>query len=76
MQDFATAWQKRSFTVTGLRFAGTTAQAVSTQFRSATSGLGPGPVTVRPGGVQRQGDRASSTLHVTWSLSGSVPLVV
>ena len=73
VQDFATAWQKRSFTVTGLRFAGTTAQAVSTQFRSATSGLGPGPVSVRPAGVQRQGDRASSTLHVTWSLSGSVP---
>jgi cell division protein FtsI/penicillin-binding protein 2 len=73
VQDFATAWQKRSFTVAGLRFAGTTAQAVSTQFRSATAGLGSGPVSVRPADVQRQGDHASSTLHVTWSLSGSVP---
>ena len=73
VRDFATAWQKRSFTVAGLRFAGTTAQAVATQFTSATSGLGPGPVTVQPGAVQRHADRASSTMRVTWSLSGSVP---
>lgn len=73
IEDFATAWQKRSFTVAGLRFAGSTPASVATQFRSATSGLGTGPVTVQPGAVQRQGSRASSTLHVTWRLSGSVP---
>ncbi|HEV7196898.1 MAG TPA: penicillin-binding transpeptidase domain-containing protein [Pedococcus sp.] len=72
VQQFATAWQKRSFTGASLRFAGTTGQAVATAFATATRGLGSGPVSVQAGAVSRQGDRATSTLHVTWTLSGAV----
>jgi cell division protein FtsI/penicillin-binding protein 2 len=70
---FATAWQKRSFTDTAVRFAGSTASAVSAAFSTATRGLGAGSVTVRPGPVERSGDQATSTLRVTWTLAGNVP---
>src|SRR5690242_9306697 len=62
---FAQAWQKRSFTGPGLRFAGSTGASVGADFATATQGLGTGPVTVSAGPTQRDGDRATSTLKVT-----------
>jgi cell division protein FtsI/penicillin-binding protein 2 len=73
VQAFAAGWQQRSFTRAGARFAGTTAQAVQQSFTTATQGLGSGPVTVRPGTVDRKDDSASSTLSVAWTLPGGVP---
>jgi cell division protein FtsI/penicillin-binding protein 2 len=70
---FARAWQKRSFTDPALRFAGGTAASVGAAFTTATQGLGTGPVTVTAGPTTRAGDRATSTLRVTWALPGGVP---
>jgi hypothetical protein len=70
---FAQAWQTRKFTDPALNVAGTTPQALGQAFQTATQGLGTGPVTVRPENVQRTGDQASATLHVTWTLPGGVP---
>lgn len=73
VQDFASAWQRRSFTAPGLRFDGATSATVASGFATTTSGLGTGPVSVRPGDVQRNGDEATSTVQVTWTLAGRVP---
>jgi cell division protein FtsI/penicillin-binding protein 2 len=70
---FASGWAQRSFPKAGARFAGTTAQAVQESFTTATKGLGSGPVKVDPGTVTRKGERATSTLGVTWTLPGGVP---
>ena len=70
---FGQAWQKRSFTDPALHFAGSTGPAVGASFTTATEALGSGPVTVRSDPVVRTGDRATSTLHVTWALAGGVP---
>ncbi|WP_156399853.1 penicillin-binding transpeptidase domain-containing protein [Phycicoccus sp. Soil748] len=70
---FAAGWAQRSFPKSGARFAGTTAQAVQDSFTKATQGLGSGPVKVEPGTVNRKGDRATSTVAVTWTLPGGVP---
>jgi hypothetical protein len=70
---FAQAWHARRFTGPGLRVMGTTPQSLGQAFETATSGLGEGPVTVRPDAVRREGDRATGTLHVTWTLPGGVP---
>ncbi|HEY3535501.1 MAG TPA: hypothetical protein VGK60_08045, partial [Pedococcus sp.] len=40
---FATDWGKRDFTGGGIHFAGSTADAVTKAFATATSGLGSGP---------------------------------
>ena len=69
---FAKGWSERSFTKAGTVFAGTQAQQVQDGFTAATQGLGGGPVTVTPGKVTRKGDRATSTVRVTWSLAGDV----
>ncbi len=68
----AKGWSERSFTKAGVTFAGMQTQAVQDRFTTATRGLGGGPVTVQPGTVTREGDRATSTLRVTWSLGGEV----
>ena len=73
VQAFAADWGRRDFTAGGLRFAGSTPGAVSKAFATATSGLGTGPVSVRAGQFRRDGDRATATLRVTWSLAGDVP---
>jgi cell division protein FtsI/penicillin-binding protein 2 len=70
---FAQGWQKRSFTDPALHFAGSTGAAVGAAFTTATQGLGSGPVTVSADPAVRSGDRATSTLHVTWALAGGVP---
>ena len=69
---FAKGWSDRSFTKAGATFAGTQAQTVQDGFTTVTKGLGSGPVTVEPGPVARNGDRATSTLKVTWTLGGGV----
>jgi cell division protein FtsI/penicillin-binding protein 2 len=69
---FAQGWAKRSFAKPGLRFTGSTPQAVDAAFTTATQGLGTGPVTVQVTGMQRSGDRATGTLHVSWTLAGGV----
>jgi hypothetical protein len=70
---FANAWQARKFTSPALNVAGTTPQALGQAFTTATQGLGTGPVTVTPQDVKRDGDRATGSLHVTWTLPGGVP---
>ena len=69
---YASGWSQRSFAKTGTDFTSPTA-TVQADFTRATSGLGSGPVTVAPGAVRRTGDRATSTLRVTWTLPGGVP---
>ena len=73
LTSFATAWSTRTFTTPGLRFAGSTPEAVAKAFTTATSGLGSGPVTAEADGIRRTGDRATGTVHVTWNLAGGVP---
>lgn len=70
---FAKGWSQRSFPKAGAAFVGTTAQSVQDGFTKATNGLGSGPVTVSAGDVARDGDRATSTLRITWTLGGDVP---
>ena len=70
---FAAAWQHRSFTEPAVQFSSGTPASVQADFTKATSVLGSGPVTVRPGKVDRTGDRAVATLRVTWNLAGGVP---
>jgi cell division protein FtsI/penicillin-binding protein 2 len=70
---FAADWSKRDFTVGGVYFAGSTPDAVTKAFATATAGLGSGPVTARADQFRRDGDRASATVHVTWTLAGDVP---
>ncbi len=69
---YAHAWAERSFTEPGLHFAGTTAEAVGTSFTTTTRGLGTGPVTARAERIRRDGDHATGTLHVSWTLAGGV----
>ncbi|GAB3440061.1 penicillin-binding transpeptidase domain-containing protein [Phycicoccus ginsengisoli] len=69
---YASGWSQRSFAKAGADFT-TPTEAVQTDFTRATSGLGGGPVTVAAGSVRRSGERATSTLHVTWNLPGGVP---
>lgn len=69
---FARSWAGRSFTKPGIRFTGTTSDAVQADFTKATSGLGSGPVEVTADGVRRTGDRATATTHVAWTLPGGV----
>jgi cell division protein FtsI/penicillin-binding protein 2 len=69
---FAKGWSERSFTKAGAAFAGSQTQAVQEAFTKATKGLGGGPVTVSPGDVTRKGDRATSTVRVSWALGGDV----
>src|SRR5690349_19420213 len=61
---FAKAWQSRKFADPALTVAGTTPQVLGAAFTTATSGLGSGPLSVRPGEIRRSGDTAMSTLHV------------
>ena len=70
---FATDWGKRDFTANGLRFVGSTPEAVTKAFATATSGLGAGPVSVRTDRFGRDGERATASLHVTWTLAGNLP---
>ncbi|GAB3074276.1 penicillin-binding transpeptidase domain-containing protein [Pedococcus soli] len=70
---FAKGWSQRSFTQAGVTFAGAQVQAVQDGFTATTAGLGKGPVSVTPGPVTRDGDRATSTLKVAWTLGGDVP---
>ena len=70
---FARGWSQRSFAEAGATFVGAQASAVQAGFTTTTKGLGSGPVTVEPGPVQRDGDRATTTLRVTWTLGGDVP---
>jgi cell division protein FtsI/penicillin-binding protein 2 len=73
VQAFADAWQHRRFASPALRVRGITGNDVDRAFAAATGGLGAGSVTVNPGTTQRSGDRATSTLHVTWTLAGGIP---
>jgi cell division protein FtsI/penicillin-binding protein 2 len=73
VQSFAKAWQDRRFAGSGLRFAGSTADAVGQDFTRATSGLGSGPVEVDVTSLKRSGSTADAVLDVTWTLPGSVP---
>jgi cell division protein FtsI/penicillin-binding protein 2 len=73
MAAFASAWQHRDFTSSGLHVTRITGNALDRAFATATGGLGRGPVAVRAGDVHRAGDSATSTLHVTWTLPGGVP---
>ncbi|MEP6853993.1 MAG: penicillin-binding transpeptidase domain-containing protein [Pedococcus sp.] len=69
---FAKGWSERSFAKAGVAFASSPTPTVQAGFTTATKGLGNGPVTVTPGDVTREGDRATSTLRVTWSLGAEV----
>jgi len=73
VQAFAADWGKRDFTAGGVRFVGSTPDAVTKAFATATSGLGSGPVSVRTEQFRRDGDRVTATLRVTWTLAGDVP---
>jgi cell division protein FtsI/penicillin-binding protein 2 len=70
---FATDWGRRDFAGGGVHFTGSTPDAVTTAFATATVGLGSGPVSARADRFRRDGDRATATLHVTWTLAGGVP---
>jgi cell division protein FtsI/penicillin-binding protein 2 len=70
---FAQAWQSRSFQKAGVRFTGSTPEAVAKDFTNATSGLGSSPVTVDVESVRRDGTTADAVLKVTWNLFDSTP---
>ncbi|NNM47292.1 penicillin-binding transpeptidase domain-containing protein [Knoellia koreensis] len=74
---YAKGWQKRSFgDVTFESAVGNDRSPAEWQadFDTVTSGLGKStPVTVKAEPVSREGDRASSTFRVTWTLAGGVP---
>jgi len=70
---FASAWQQRRLDSAEVLYLGKNRSAVQQSFTAATGGLGGGPVTVRPQGLHRTGDRATATLRVTWTLVGGVP---
>lgn len=69
---YASGWSQRSFAKAGADFT-TPAEAVQADFTRTTAGLGTGPVSATAGPVRRSGDRATSTLRVTWNLPGGVP---
>ncbi|HKG51163.1 MAG TPA: penicillin-binding transpeptidase domain-containing protein [Actinomycetales bacterium] len=56
--------------VSGIPFAGSTVTARQQAFATAVQGLGSGSPTVQAGAVRRNGDSATSTLAVTWTLPG------
>jgi len=47
--------------------------ATRATFAPTVEDLGDAPVTVTPGAVQRDGDTASGSMEVTWTLPGDVP---
>jgi cell division protein FtsI/penicillin-binding protein 2 len=65
---YATAWSAKD--VESVPFVDDTTRA---SFGPAVEDLGDASVRVEPGDVDRDGDTATSTLSVTWTLPGDVP---
>ncbi|HZW45303.1 MAG TPA: penicillin-binding transpeptidase domain-containing protein [Dermatophilaceae bacterium] len=68
---FAAGWSQRDVLKTG--YAGRTADQVAASFKTATAGLGSGPVKVTVTSFTRDGDRATGKLSVAWTVAeGSI----
>jgi cell division protein FtsI/penicillin-binding protein 2 len=64
---FASAWSNRE--VNAIAYAGQPAGQVAAGFKTATSGLGKAPVKVTVSSLTRDGDKATGTLSVAWTLA-------
>nr|WP_281358861.1 penicillin-binding transpeptidase domain-containing protein [Flexivirga aerilata] len=65
---FAQDWSARTLDKT--TYVGTSPQAAAANFATATGALGNGPVKVDVTRFNRDGDNATATLRVQWSLAG------
>ena len=64
---FASAWSHRD--VKTMAYAGRTADQVATSFKSTTGGLGSAPVKVAVTSLKRDGDKATGSLSVEWTVA-------
>ncbi len=64
---FASAWSSRD--VKALPYAGQTADQVAASFKTTTAGLGKAPVKVAVTSLTRDGDKATGTLSVAWTVA-------
>jgi cell division protein FtsI/penicillin-binding protein 2 len=64
---FAGAWSRRD--VLKVNYAGRTADQVAASFKSTTGGLGKAPVKVSVASLTRDGDKATGTMSVAWTLT-------
>jgi cell division protein FtsI/penicillin-binding protein 2 len=64
---FAGAWSSRD--VHALTYAGRTADQVAASFKTTTAGLGKAPVKVKVTSLVRDGDKATGTLSVAWTVA-------
>lgn len=62
----ASAWQNRE--LDQAPYIGTSPTAAAANWRTATAALGPGPITVAVGEVNRDGKTAKANLNITWKL--------
>ncbi len=65
--DFAQDWSAR--TLGAATYIGTSGTAAADNFATATAALGKGPIKVDVTKFNRDGDTATATLHVAWSLA-------
>ncbi|MEO6145321.1 MAG: penicillin-binding transpeptidase domain-containing protein [Dermatophilaceae bacterium] len=64
---FVGAWSHRD--VTDVAYAGQSADQVAAGFKSATAGLGGGPVKATVASLTRDGDKATGKLSVVWTVA-------
>ena len=64
---FAGAWSHRDVLKVG--YAGRTADQVAASFKTTTSGLGTAPVAVTVDSLTRDGDKATGSLSVAWTVA-------
>lgn len=65
--DFAHDWSARQ--LGAATYVGTTGEAAAANFATATAALGKGPIKIDVTKFNRDGDTATATLHVAWSLA-------
>lgn len=65
--QFAHDWSTRELGAAS--YIGTTSQGAAANFATATAALGDGPIKVDVTKFNRDGDTATATLHVAWTLS-------
>jgi len=64
---FAGAWSNRD--VKALPYSGRTAEQVAASFKTTTAGLGKAPVKVSVTSLTRDGDKATGTMSVAWTVA-------
>ena len=67
MDRFAAGWSHRDVKAVG--YAGQSGEQVAASFKSTTAGLGSGPVKATVASLTRDGEKATGTMSVAWTVA-------